>query len=182
MHRPCIMNGAAEAGWVHTEGTAAGSFCRSGALNSCGMPLERATVITARSCSGKPCAVHAEATDDMRRMLAAEKASAVPSAAGCSATCRGIRCTQWQRLRRIHTPVTVHIASLQHVDAGVVIMSTDLRCLSELRPLFRMMRPDWQCSQLNLRPNSRHTGKQATFCLAILIHPSTGSTASSPAL
>ena len=98
MHGPCIMNGAAEAVRVHTEGIAAGSFCRSGALNNCGMPLERATVITARSCSGKPCAVHAEATDDMRRMLAAEKAPAVPSAAGCSATCREIKCTQWQGL------------------------------------------------------------------------------------
>lgn len=98
MHRPCIMNGAAEAGWVHTGETAAGSFCRSSALNNCGMPLERVTVITASSCSGKPCAVHAEATDDIRRMLAAEKASAVPSAAGCSATCRVFRRTQWQGL------------------------------------------------------------------------------------
>lgn len=76
----------------HTAGRAADRAWSRGALASCGMPWEPPTHASTSSCSGKPCAAQAPATEVTARMAAADIASALSSAAGCRTAYK-----QWQQ-------------------------------------------------------------------------------------
>ena len=71
-----------------TAGRAADRAWSREALPSCGRPREPATHVSMSSCSGKPCAAQAPATEATARMAAADSASALSSAAGCRTACK----------------------------------------------------------------------------------------------